>query len=74
MKGTHIFLKRIIPMISAPGGFTYEEIKYHVVLLGESGYIKTIDYIGVKEYALPKRLTMKGHLYLEGIRKRSLKR
>ena len=58
----------------ALGDFTYEEIKYHMVLLGEGGYIKTINYIGIEEYTLPQRLTMKGHLYLEGIRKRNLKR
>ena len=53
----------------ALGNFTYEEIKYHTVLLGEGGYIKTIDYIGIEDYTLPERLTMKGHLYLEKIRR-----
>lgn len=53
----------------ALGNFTYEEIKYHTVLLGEGGYIKTINYIGIEDYTLPERLTMKGHLYLEEIRR-----
>ena len=53
----------------ALGNFTYEEIKYHTVLLGEGGYIKTIYYIGIEDYTLPERLTMKGHLYLEKIRR-----
>ena len=53
----------------ALGDFTYEEIKYHTVLLGEGGYVKTIDHIGVEDYTLPERLTMKGHLYLEEIRR-----
>ena len=58
----------------ALGDFTYEEIKYHTILLAEDGLVKTIEYIGIEEYTLPERLTMKGHLYLEKIRKRNQKR
>lgn len=52
-------------------GYTQDEIKYHLIILNESQYIKSnkIKTIGMlEESIIPIRLTEKGHRYIENIR------
>lgn len=50
-------------------GYTKNEISYHLKLISEIGYIEYMKVISMNnEEIVPKRLTMKGHSYIENIK------
>lgn len=50
-------------------GYTKKLVSYHVQLLDEAGFIEAVDLSTIGEYYwAPKRLTYRGHEFLNGIR------
>lgn len=54
-------------------GRTLQETSYHVMLMQEAGFIEARDLTNLKQYEWqPKRLTFKGHEFLDTIRDREV--
>lgn len=56
-------------------GYTEEEIQYHLIILEEGLYIVALKISGMGKHSIeivPKRLTEKGHRYIENIRDKNI--